>query len=97
MEKYTTVKGKLTKRLMKVLSSRNHYCQNYIEYCSNYAIRIIEEDLYYDEKSERYYNIDEGDDIEIPGRLTKTGNPETIDISDLTDFGLVTQTNMRRE
>ena len=75
--------SKLAKRLMYDLSSMNGYCHNYISYCYDYATATVNNDLSYDEKSNRYYNIDWGDNIEIPGRLSKTGNPTTIDISDI--------------
>ena len=74
--------SKLTRELMKFLTSlRND--GHYLIQCQDYAKAVIENDLYYDQEAGRYFNLDSGDDIEIRARQSKTGNPVTIDISDI--------------
>lgn len=71
-------KAILTQKLMSTLKSPG-YC-NFMSYCRQYADAVISNDLYYDEDKREYFNIDGGDDIEIPAHYTKSGNPATIDI-----------------
>ena len=74
--------SKLTRLLMKVLISITGR-GSYLMQCQDYAKAVIENYLYYDKDEDRYYDIDHGDDIEIPAIQSKTGCPVTIDISDI--------------
>jgi len=70
----------LAKELMQCLSCKG---SNYISYCRNYAKVIIENELFYDDETGKYYADGDDDVIEVSKFDTKTGNPITIDISEI--------------
>lgn len=79
--RYSKAISRLARELMYCLKSPKY--GNYIKYCRSYAKAMLENDLYYDEYKDRWFS-DGGDDVvEVSKFFTKTGNPATIDVSDI--------------
>ena len=87
MEKSDQDVTNLAELLKESLAVKEMGEEEFSEYCLNWAISLIDDDLDFEVEKGRYYNVDGGDDIEISARHSKTGNPVTIDISEIHEPG----------